>query len=149
MLHQTLVNCEKILHEELSLQWDIDHCGPFQPSRANAPEGPATTSAPAMASAATPATLEADDEDDYLQFTMRNAIPRVPQPVNKRSQRNAHVLEQLSKWLSDENFAYHIDKTDYRGTTLDFWTRQPDCPLRRIAMRALSMTLSQCENRAR
>jgi len=145
MLHQTLVNCEKILHEELSLQWDIDHCGPFQSAHANAPEGPATISAPAMSSAATPATFEADDEDDYLQFTMRNAIPRVPQPVNKRSQRNAHVLEQLSKWLSDENFAYHIDKTDYRGTTLDFWTRQPDCPLRRIAMRALSMTLSQCE----
>jgi len=116
---------EKVLREELELQYDIDHAAHDLQSAAVA----ATASNVAAPEAKKP----------HLSYT--SLLKKKNTSTVQETKKQAAVNDQMSFWLTrpgDESLG------DPPITMLQFWKGQPDCMLRRVALRAGAFMLSQC-----
>jgi len=116
---------KKTLREELEDQYDIDHARVFSTSGSAEQEGKRRKAAEEF-------LIWYDDDP----MGSRSAAAEAGAAEGSKDD----VVEaEFQRWLS------RPASTDLHNTTmLDFWSAQPDCMLRRVAMRAGAFMLSQC-----
>jgi len=110
---------QKTLREELELQYDIDTAAAVASDQAEV----VASSAPL---AAKKSKLLYDEDDEAMEL----AIP----PSTKA----AAVEAELNRWLT------RPPNKEASITMLQYWKNEPDCMLRRVAMRVGAFMLSQC-----
>lgn len=129
MLSAVMTAGEKVLREELELQYDIDHSNSSSEISITDDHGAEET----PAKRAHHHGYWSDDEDD------------TPQRAPVMTEKQAYVEEEMTWWLSrPQNHMAVVAATGKPISMLEFWRAAEDRPLRRVACRVGALQMSQC-----
>jgi len=132
MMDKVKVNAQRVLREELRLQYEIDH-----PDTS----GPASATASAAASGTTnPTDPTAPKKRKLLWNEGGTPSAATAEPTAAPDNKEAAVEAEMNRWLSRTPNGEGSSST----TMLDFWKTEPSSMLRRVAVRAGAFMLSQC-----